>query len=145
MQYGGAREQQLQVIVEFGHGTDGGTRGSHRVGLIDGDRGRDPFDTVDQRLVHPIQELPRVGREGFDVAALALGVQRIEYQRGLAGAAHSGHDDQLVERKIEVEAFEIVLAGAADADGIRTRRVEGWHSCKFTGSVKFSVPRTAPS
>ena len=145
MQHGGTREQQLQMIVELGHGADGGARGSHRVGLIDGYRRRNSFDTVDQRLVHPVQELPRVGGEGFDVAALALGVQRVEYQRGLAGAAHSGHDDQLVERKIEVEAFEIVLAGAADADGIRARRVEGWHSCKFTGCVKFSVPRTAPS
>ena len=74
---------------------------------------------VDQRPVHPIEELPRVGREGLDVAALPLGVQRVEHQRGLSRPAHARDDDQLVERDIEVEILEIVLARAANANRIR--------------------------
>ena len=123
----GAGEQQFQMIVEFRHGADGGARGAHRVGLVDGDRRRDAFDALHLRLVHAIQELARVGRKGFDVAALALGIQRVEHQRGLSGSADAGNDDQLVEGQVQIKIFEIVLAGTADADGIRAGRIEGWH------------------
>ena len=90
-----AREEQLQVVVELGHRADGRARGAHRVGLVDGDRRRDALDAVDLRLVHAVEELARVGREGLDVAALALGVERVEHERGLARAGHAGHDDEL--------------------------------------------------
>ena len=55
-------------------------------------------------------------REGLHVAPLALGVQRVEDQRGLAGAGHAGDHDQLVGREVEVDVAEVVLARAADAD-----------------------------
>ena len=76
--------QQLQVVVELGHGPHGRARGPHRVGLVDGDRRGDALDPVHLRLVHAIEELPCVGREGLDVAALALRVNGVEHQRGLA-------------------------------------------------------------
>ncbi len=60
-----AGEQQLQVVVQLGHGADRGARGAHRVGLVDGDRRRDALDRVDLRLVHAVEELARVGREGL--------------------------------------------------------------------------------
>ena len=65
-----ARKQQLQVVVQLGHRAHGGARAAHRVGLVDGDGRRHAFDLVDGGLVHAVQELPRIGREGFDVAAL---------------------------------------------------------------------------
>ena len=125
MQLAGAREQQLQVIVELGHRADGGARGAHRVGLVDGDGRRNAVDAIDRRLVHAVEELARVGREGLDVAALAFGVQRVEHQRGLARAGHARHHHQLVQRNVEVEILEIVLARAVharcDARGVRLR------------------------
>ena len=135
MQHGGAREQQLQMIVEFGHRADGGARRAHGIGLIDGDRGRDAVDAVHLRLVHPVQELPRVRREGLDIAALALRIERVEHQRGLARAADAGDDDQLVERQIEIEILEIILAGAADADGIRGGG-QGGIAVQFTACIE---------
>ena len=81
--------------------------------------GRNALDAVDQRLVHAVEELPRVRREGLDVAALALGVQRVEHQRGFSRPADARDHDQFVQRQIEIEVLEIVLARAADADGIR--------------------------
>ena len=42
--------------------------------------GGQALDEVDVRLVHLAQELPGVGREGLDVAALALGVNGVEGQ-----------------------------------------------------------------
>jgi hypothetical protein len=78
--------------------------------------GAQTFDQVDVRLFHQLQELPRVGRQRFDVAPLAFGVQRVEGERGLAGTGQPGDHDQLVARQIEVDVLQVVGAGAADAD-----------------------------
>jgi len=51
--------------------------------------------------------MPRVGREGLDIAALTLGVQRVEHQRTLARARDAGHDDQLAGRDVEVEVARL--------------------------------------
>jgi len=47
-----ARVQQFHVIGELGHGADRGTRGTHRVGLVDRDRRWNTLDPVHLRLVH---------------------------------------------------------------------------------------------
>src|SRR5258708_4426822 len=56
----------------------GGARGPRGGFLLDGDRGGEAFDDVDLRALHLVEELARVGREGFDVAALALGVNGVK-------------------------------------------------------------------
>ena len=127
VQHRRAREQQLQVVVELGHGADGRARGPHRIGLIDGDRGRDPVDAtaiVEPGLVHPVEELAGVRGKRLDVAALPLAVHGVEGERGLAGPAYPGDDMQLPERQVEIDALEVVLPGAADADG-----GTGGHGC----------------
>ena len=111
-----AREEQLQVVVDLRHRADGRARALDRVALLDGDGRRDAADLIHLRLVHAVEELPRVGREGLDVAALALGVDRVEGERRLAAAARPGDDVQLAQRQVEVEALEIVLPRAADFD-----------------------------
>ncbi len=119
-----AREQQLQVVVELGHRADRRARRAHRIGLVDGDRRRHAVDAVDLRPVHPVEELPRVGREGLDVAALALGVQRVEHQRGLARTRHAGDHHQLAGRDVEVDVLQVVLARTADADRLPQHRLQ---------------------
>ena len=71
--------------------------------LFDGDRGRKPFDEIDVRLFHLIEELPGISREAFDVAALAFGIERIEGERRFSGAAQAGNNDQLFPRNLDVE------------------------------------------
>ena len=115
---GGARVEELQVVVQLGHRADRGARGAHRVGLVDGDGGRDALDGGHLRLVHAVEELPRVRRERFHVAALALRVERVEDKGGFSRARYPGYDDQLVLRQIEVEVLQVVLTCTADADGI---------------------------
>ncbi len=87
----GPREQQLQIIVELGHGADCRARGAHRVGLVDRDRRRNAAYRVDLGLVHALEKLPRIGREGLDIAALTFRVNGVESQRGLARAADACH------------------------------------------------------
>ena len=153
VQHGGTREEQLQVVVELRHGADRRARGSHRVGLVDGDRGRDAVDAaclVELWLVHPVEKLARVGRERLDVAALPFAVDGVEGERGLAGTAHPGDDVQLAEREVEIHALEIVLAGAADSDGwlrghgrpTRVRRRDAERTSPLSGGSEPTVTRS---
>ena len=71
---------------------------------------------VDIRLLHHLQELPRIGREALDVAALALGVDGVEGERGFARAGQAGEHHQRVARNVEIDILEVVLARAADRD-----------------------------
>ena len=86
----GAGVEQLQVIIQLGHGADCRARAANRIGLVNGDGRRHAIDFVDRRLVHAVQKLPRVGGEGFDVAALAFGKKRVKHQRRLARPAGAG-------------------------------------------------------
>ena len=113
-----AREEQAQVVVDLGHRADGRARVARGRLLVDGDRRGQALDVVDVRLLHLAEELPRVGRQRLDVAALALRVDGVERERALAGAGQAGDDDQLVARDVEVDAAQVVLAGAADGDEV---------------------------
>ena len=113
----GARVQQAQVVVDLGDRADrraGIVRGRF---LLDRDRRRQAVDVIDVGLFHHRQELPGVGRQRLDVAALALGVDRVERERGLAGAGQAREDDQLVARQAQVEVAQVVRPRAADIDG----------------------------
>src|SRR2546422_2191298 len=82
--------------------------------LLDGDRGGDPLDRVDQRFRHPLEELLGIRRERLDVAALALGVEGIERERALAGPRRSGDDREGAPRQLDGDPLEIVLPRVAD-------------------------------
>ncbi len=79
--------EHAQVVVDFGDGADGGARAAVGGFLLDGDGGAEAVDGIHFGPLHLIQELARVGRERFHVAALAFGVDGVEGERGFAGAA----------------------------------------------------------
>ncbi len=112
-----AGEEDAQVVVDLGDGADGRARIAAGRLLLDADGRRQAAEVIDVGLLQLAEELAGVGRQRLDVAALALGVERVEGQRDLAGAADAGEDDQLVARQVEVDVAEVVLAGAADDDG----------------------------
>ena len=97
----GAGEQQPQVVVDLGDGADRRPRVAVGRLLVDRHRRRQALDEVDVGLVHLAEELPRVGRQRLDVAALALGEDRVERQRGLARPGQPGEDDQRVTRELD--------------------------------------------
>src|SRR6185312_2074807 len=110
------RIEQTQIIVDLGHGADG-RAGIFRGGLLlDRDRRRQAFDQIDIGLLHQLQELARIGREAFDIAALALGIDGVEGERGFARAGKPRDDHEAVARHVHIDTLEIVLAGAANAD-----------------------------
>ncbi len=106
--------QQAQVVVDLGDRADGGARVAGGRLLVDRDGRRQALDGVDVRLVHLAEELAGVGGEALDVAALALGVDGVEGERGLARAREAGDDDEAVARQPQGDVLEVVLAGAVD-------------------------------
>ncbi len=111
--------EQPQVVVDLGHGADRRARVARGRLLVDRDRRREALDRVDVGLLHQAEELARVGGERLDVAALALGVDRVEGEARLAGAGEPGDDDQRVARQLDVDVLEVVLTGAGDDDSLR--------------------------
>ena len=93
-----AREEQPHVIIDFGDGADRRARIFRGRLLLDRNRRRQPVDLVDVGLLHHFEELARIGRERFDIAALALRIDRVEGERGFARARKAGEDDELVAR-----------------------------------------------
>ena len=94
-----------QVVVYFGnraYGRTGGPRGGF---LFDGDRRRKPFDRIDVRPFHLVKKLSGVGREGFDVAALPLGVKSIEGKRGFARPGEPRDHCERIARDFQVDVF----------------------------------------
>ena len=120
-------EQQAQIVVDFG---DGPHRGAGIVGggfLLYGNGGGQPFYMIHIGFFHHGQELPGVGGQGFHIAALAVGVDGVEGQGGFAGTGQAGDHHHLAPREIQIDVFQVVGSGPADADGVhefflRTRR-----------------------
>ena len=106
-------EQQPEVVVDLGDGADRRPRVAARALLVDRDGRRQAVDLVDVRLLHLAEELAGVRAEALDVAALALGVDRVEGEAGLAGAAQAGDDDEPVAREGDRHVLEVVFARTA--------------------------------
>ena len=75
--------EQAQVVVDLGGRGDGGAGIARGVLLLDGDGRSEAVDLVHVGLLDALEKLARVGGERLDVAALALGVDGVEGQRGL--------------------------------------------------------------
>jgi hypothetical protein len=106
--------EETEVVVDLGDGPDRRAGVARRRLLVDRDRRRQALDEVDVRLVHLPEKLAGVARQRLDVAALALGVDRVEGERALARSRQAGEDDQLVTGQFQRDVAEIVLPGASD-------------------------------
>ncbi len=104
--------EQAQVVVDLGDGADSGAGTAAGSFLLDGDGGTEAFDGVDIGPFDLIKELASVGREGFDVASLALGVDGVEGERALARAGESGDDGEGVAGDAHIDVAQIMLARA---------------------------------
>ncbi len=113
-----AREQEAQVVVDLGDRADGGPRVLAGALLVDGDGGREAVDLVDVGLLHLAQELPGVGAQALDIAALALSVDGVERKAGLAAPGQAGDHDQPVTRERDGDVLQVVLARSAHDDPI---------------------------
>ena len=111
--------EEAEVVVDFGGGGYGGAGVAGLFLLLDGDGGGEAVHVIDVGFFDALEELAGVGGEGFDVAALAFGVDGVEGERGFAGAGDAADDGEGVVGDVDVDALEVVGAGSADCDAGR--------------------------
>ena len=109
--------QQAQKVIDLGERRHRALVSAAAGALLDGDGGRDAEDGVDVGTRGGLHELPRVGVQGLEIAALSFGEQNIECQGALAAARDAGNDGELIETQVHVDVLEIVFAGAVNLDG----------------------------
>ncbi len=109
-------QQDPQVVVDLGDRADGGTGRVPHLFLFDGDRGRKAVNVVQLRFLHLGHKLPRIAAQTFHIAALPFGIDRVHGQRRLATATHPTTDRHLVAGDLHVDALQVVLPSALDAD-----------------------------
>ena len=103
--------QQTKIVVDLRHGTHSGPGVFAGGFLVDGDSGAEALDIVHVRLVHLAQKHPGVGRKALHIPSLALGVDRVEGQRGFSAAGYTGHHHQLVPGDGDVDIFQVIGPG----------------------------------
>ncbi|MNX48235.1 hypothetical protein D3C86_788110 [compost metagenome] len=110
---------RIQHAQHAGQGGDATHRGAH-VGraalLLQRHRRRQPFDGVDIRHAHLIDQASRIGRQRLQIAPLRFRVQRAERQRRFARSGHPRKHDERVSRNIHIDVLQIVFTRAANAD-----------------------------
>ena len=91
-------EQQAQKMMNLRQGGDGALASAAAGALFDRHGRGNAEDRIHVRAAGRLDELARVGVEGFQVAALPLCEQDVEGDRALAAAAHAGDDREPVAR-----------------------------------------------
>ena len=122
MRHAGHRIEHAQVVVNLRDGGDGGARVGRGMRLLNRHGRTQTFDEIHVRLFQLIQKLPGVGGKALHVTTLALGVERVESQGGLARAAHPGHHHQPVAWQVQIHVLQVVLARPAHSDDVWLHR-----------------------
>ena len=106
--YAGAGKQKSQIIIHFRDSSHRRARVVRSGLLVDTDHGRQTCYLVHLGPTHVVQVAASVGREGVDVASLALGKDGVESQTGLAASAQACEHSQFAARDLHVHVFEVM-------------------------------------
>src|SRR5690606_15087833 len=116
---GAAGPQQAHPVADVGDRGERGARPAVQAALVDDDGGGQVLDPVRVRPPVGGQVVLRERREGRVHLPLGLRGDRVEDQRRLARAGDADDDDEGALGEVEVEAAEVVLADAPQADGVQ--------------------------
>ena len=118
---GEVRPQVFHVVADLGHRADGRAGGANGVALAKRDGGRDAVDSVNLRLVHPIEKLPDIRRKRLDITPLPLSEEGVKCERTFAGTAQAGEDDQPALGQVEIEILEVIVADTTQPNHVAGR------------------------
>ena len=112
----GEGEQDGQVVVYLRRRADRRAAtiraavGPHR------DRDAEPTHGADRRLGALARRLALVHREGLEVAAPGLGLEHVAHEARFARTRHARDDGERPLGEVDIDALQVVRAGAADLD-----------------------------
>ena len=106
--------KQAEEIVNLRDGAYCGARIFVRSLLLNADDGRKSGDFINVGAFEIVEEVARIGRKGFDVAALSFGIKGVESQRRLSTAAQTGDHRHGVAREGDVDVLQVVNARTED-------------------------------
>ena len=132
-----SRKQHFEVVIDLRDRPHRRACAAHVVHLLDGDRRRDALDGVHLRLVHPLEELSRVGRKRLHIPPLPFRIDRIKRQRRLSRSAWPRDHIQLSQRQIQIHPLQIVLPRPTNANDIVERLPGG----SFFGNTRHGGAR----
>ena len=80
------RPKQAHIVIYLGNRADSRARVFRRRLLLNRNRGREAFNTINIGLALKLKELARIGREALNIAALPLSINRIKGEGRFARA-----------------------------------------------------------
>ena len=108
--------EKPEIIINFCHSSNCGTRISIGRLLINGNSRRKSLDFLHVRFLHLSQKHPCIRGQRFHIPPLALCVYGIECQGTLAGTRQSGEYHQFISGNIHIDIFQVVLICSPNLD-----------------------------
>ncbi len=116
----GTRVQHPQQAGQGGDAADAGAHAGGAALLLQGYGRRQAFDGIHIRHADLVDQPAGIGRQGFQVTPLRLGVERAEGQRGFPRTGNAGEHHQRIAWNVDIHVLEVVFACAPDPhEGIR--------------------------
>lgn len=109
-------EENTEVVDHLRLGTDGAPRVEDVIFLFEGNGGRNVLDRLHFGFGHFLEKLSRVSRKRFNVPALTLRVESVEYQRAFTAPGESRDYRNFFCRELDGEVLEVVLLHASQAN-----------------------------
>ena len=94
--------EQTKIVINLRHRSYGGTRIAVRRLLVYGNRRRQSLQTLDIRLFHLPQKLPRIRRKRLHITALSLRINRIKSKGRFSGTTQTCQHNELVPWNIQI-------------------------------------------
>ena len=104
--------KQTQKIINLRSGSHRRTGILVRSFLLNGNHRTQPGNLVYIRTLHITQKIPGIGRKCFDITTLPFSKNRVESQRRLSAATHSGNHRQTVSGNLHINIFQVMHPGA---------------------------------
>jgi hypothetical protein len=100
---------------------DGGARALDAGAAVDGNARGHRLEPVHRRSLESLEELPGVGAEALDEAALSLGIEGVHREAALAAAGHTGDGGELPGGQLDADARQVVGAGTLEVNPVHGR------------------------
>lgn len=113
------REQQAQIIEQFGRRSEGRMHAARTWPLTQGNGSWNMEHLINLRARSLADAAPRICRKRLKIPPASFGVEHPKRQRTLSRARNARNTNQLMQRNIHINVLQIVHARTAHLDRLR--------------------------